>query len=35
MKKIKKYIKIAIKSYMRNMNEFYKPLIEAGVPIIV
>jgi hypothetical protein len=35
MKRIKKYIKRGIKAYINNMNEFYKPLIEAGVPIIV
>ncbi len=35
MKQIKKYIKIGIKAYIKSVNEFYKPLVDAKVPIIL
>lgn len=35
MKKIGKYIKIGLNWYSRQLIEFYKPMIEANVPIIL
>ena len=35
MKNIKRYIKRALYAYARNVNEFYKPLVDAGVPTII
>lgn len=34
-KYIKKTLKKIIHGYMNNMNEFYRPIIEAGCPIIL
>lgn len=35
MKTIKKYIKRFGKAYIKSVNEFYKPLVDAKVPIIL
>lgn len=35
MKHIKNILKKMLQTYIRNTNEFYRPIIEAGVPIIL
>lgn len=35
MKHIKSILKRLLQAYIRNTNEFYKPIVDAGVPIIM